>query len=83
MNFIKQGNTIIISAHGNSIRAIIMELFSYSPDLILKTEIGWCEPWIIDFNSNMSIKDFKILNIYKESKSNIPLEPILSKIEAI
>jgi len=81
MELLDKNKTIIISAHGNSIRAIIMELFNYTSDLILKTEIGWCEPWIINFNKNNEIIDFEILNIHKESQSNVPLQPILSKIE--
>ena len=32
-------NNVIISAHGNSIRAIVMEIFNLSPPEILKTEI--------------------------------------------
>ena len=83
LNNLNENNTIIISAHGNSIRAIIMELFNYTPDLILKTEIGWCEPWVIDFNKDMTIKKFEIFNIHKESKSNVPQEPKLSKIQTI
>ena len=51
------GNDIIIAAHGNSIRAIVMKLLNYTPDLILKTEIGWCEPWIFDF------EDKKLVNL--------------------
>ena len=41
---------IILSAHGNSIRAIVKYILNLSPELILKTEIGWCEPWIFTFN---------------------------------
>ena len=81
MELLNNNKTIIISAHGNSIRAIIMELFNYTSDLILKTEIGWCEPWIINFNKKNEIIDFKILNIHKESQSNVPLQPILPEIE--
>ncbi len=78
---LSNNKTIIISAHGNSIRAIVMKLFNYTPDLILKTEIGWCEPWIIDFDDNKKIYDFKIINIHEKSQSNVPLQPKLSKIE--
>ena len=46
---------IILSAHGNSIRAIVKYLLNLSPELILKTEIGWCEPWIFTFNKNKII----------------------------
>ena len=43
------GKNIIVSAHGNSIRAIVMALKKFTPEEILKTEIGWCEPWIFEF----------------------------------
>ena len=68
-----KGNNIIIGAHGNSIRAIVMNLFNFSPDEILKTEIGWCEPWVFTFNKEREIIDFKILNIYDyKSSSKLP-----------
>ena len=43
------GENVLVSAHGNSIRAIVMSLKNYTPEQILKTEIGWCEPWVFDF----------------------------------
>ena len=46
------GGNIIVSAHGNSIRAIVMALKDFTPEEILKTEIGWCEPWIFEFDGN-------------------------------
>jgi len=52
MPHIIKGKQIIIGAHGNSIRAIVMHLQNYTPEQILKTEIGWCEPWIFDFEDN-------------------------------
>ena len=70
---------IILSAHGNSIRAIIMYLFKYSKKEILSTEIGWCEPWVITFK-NDKISNFKVLT--REgviSKSNYPRPPFLVK----
>ena len=64
---------IIISAHGNSIRSIVMNLFKYSPEEILKTEIGWCEPIIYTFDQNLLITDFKYLpRPSEDSKSNFP-----------
>ena len=75
-NNIKQDNNIIISAHGNSLRAIIMYLFGYDRKDILKTEIGWCEPWVISFANNEMI-DFKIITRKKsESMSSFPKYPI-------
>ncbi len=53
-------NNIIVSAHGNSIRSIVMYLHALSSDEILKTEIGWCEPWIYDFK-NGDLVSFNII----------------------
>ena len=75
------GNDIIIAAHGNSIRAIVMKIFNYTPELILKTEIGWCEPWVMTFNENKELEKFEILKIKKESNSNVPKMPKTLKNE--
>ncbi len=67
------GKNIILSAHGNSIRSIIMELLDYDSKQILKTEVGWCEPVIFSFNKNGNIKNFKLITRPSEnSKSNFP-----------
>tara|TARA_B110000438_G_scaffold219598_1_gene212563 strand:- start:416 stop:1096 length:681 start_codon:yes stop_codon:yes gene_type:complete len=64
-------NTVLVSAHGNSIRAIVKYLFNISDDDILQTEIGWCEPWIFTFDENTILSDFKIL-FTENSNSSIP-----------
>ena len=52
---------------------IIMELFQYTPEQILETEVGWCEPVIYTFNSNGKIIDFELIPRNSEpSKSNFP-----------
>ena len=67
------GKNIILSAHGNSIRSIIMELFSYNSNQILKTEVGWCEPLIYTFNDNFEVTDFNLMARPSEpSKSHFP-----------
>jgi 2,3-bisphosphoglycerate-dependent phosphoglycerate mutase len=63
---------IAISAHGNSIRAIVMDIFNLTPNQILKTEIGWCEPWIISFDNNGEILNHQIIGRDSEpSKSHL------------
>jgi len=59
------GKYILISAHGNSIRAIVMSLKNYTPEQILKTEIGWCEPWVFDF------EDKKLMNLEIIPRPNV------------
>jgi len=80
-NLVLNNNNVIISAHGNSIRAIVKKILSYSSELILKTEIGWCEPWIFKFNKDGSIQDFKILKIDSISNSNLPKMPKLNRLQ--
>ena len=60
MPHISEGKRILVSAHGNSIRAIVMVLQDYTPEQILKTEIGWCEPWIFNFENGV-VKNLEIL----------------------
>jgi len=68
-----QNKNIIISAHGNSIRSIVMHLLNITKKDILKTEIGWCEPWFFTFNNkgktiNLDIK----ANSNNKSNSFLP-----------
>jgi 2,3-bisphosphoglycerate-dependent phosphoglycerate mutase len=58
------GKNIIVSAHGNSIRAIVMALKEFTPEEILKTEIGWCEPWIFEFENE------KLINLEIKARPN-------------
>ena len=69
---ISEGKQILVSAHGNSIRAIVMSLQNYTPKQILKTEIGWCEPWVFHFdNGNMTNLEI-IPRPGVKSKSQLP-----------
>ena len=61
MPHISEGKQILVSAHGNSIRAIVMVLQDYTPEQILKTEIGWCEPWIFNFENDV-VNNLEILS---------------------
>jgi len=61
INNLESIKNILISAHGNSIRAIVMYLLKLTPELILKTEIGWCEPWVLSFKDN-KLTNIKILS---------------------
>jgi len=42
------GQNVLVSAHGNSLRAIIMDLEKLSPDQIMKVEIATCRPIYYD-----------------------------------
>tara|TARA_Y100001960_G_C14491979_1_gene737193 strand:- start:19 stop:675 length:657 start_codon:yes stop_codon:yes gene_type:complete len=67
-----KNNNIIISAHGNSIRSIVMYLLSISEEDILKTEIGWCEPWVFDLNDNQEVVSLDIMYSSSKSDSYLP-----------
>ena len=70
---IMAGKNVLVSAHGNSIRATVMHLLDYTPAQILQTEIGWCEPWIFSFSDNGAVTDLQVIprpNV--ESMSRLP-----------
>lgn len=69
---ILEGKTIIVGAHGNSIRAIVMHLQNYDSKQILKTEIGWCEPWVFSFK-NENVTNLEIISRPRsKSMSRLP-----------
>lgn len=50
-----QGGTILVTAHGNSLRALVMHLEKLTPEEILKREIGTGEPIIYKINEDGSV----------------------------
>ena len=54
---IKSGQNILISAHGNSLRALCKKLFNISDTNISKLEIPTGNPLLIKFNENLKIDD--------------------------
>ena len=72
MPLLSSGKNILVSAHGNSIRAIVMNLQNYSPEQILKTEIGWCEPWIFEFENDKVVNLDIVSRPGKQSMSRLP-----------
>jgi 2,3-bisphosphoglycerate-dependent phosphoglycerate mutase len=52
---LKAGKTIIIAAHGNSLRALIMYLEKLSPDEILKTEVPTGKPKLYEFDADLNV----------------------------
>ena len=72
MPLLSSGKNILVSAHGNSIRAIVMNLQNYSPEQILKTEIGWCEPWIFEFENDKVVNLDIVSRQGEKSMSRLP-----------
>jgi 2,3-bisphosphoglycerate-dependent phosphoglycerate mutase len=55
------GKTVIVAAHGNSLRALVMALEGLSPEEILKREIATGVPIIYKLNANGTIASSKVL----------------------
>lgn len=58
---LKAGENIVIAAHGNSLRALIMHLEKMSPKEILEFEIGTAQPRVYELNKDLSIN--KVYNL--------------------
>ena len=70
---ILDGKNVLVVAHGNSLRAIVMKLKKYSPEQILQTEIGWCEPWIFEIDNKGVMTSLNIIpRPGSKSMSKIP-----------
>ena len=59
---LKNGNNVLISAHGNSLRALCKYLFSISDTKINELEIPTGNPLIIEFNEKLEIKKYYYLD---------------------
>ena len=53
---------MLVSAHGNSLRAIIMHIEKMAPEQIIDYELKTGTPHIYDFDSQMQIRDQRILS---------------------
>ncbi len=58
---LKAGKDIIVAAHGNSLRALIMKLENLSKEEILQVEIPTGVPKVYDLNEDLSIKSAAFL----------------------
>ena len=61
-NNLSDGKNILISAHGNSLRALCKFLFKISDDKINELEIPTGNPLMIEFENNLKIKKFFYLD---------------------
>jgi 2,3-bisphosphoglycerate-dependent phosphoglycerate mutase len=58
---LKAGKNVVIAAHGNSLRALIMYLEKMSPEQILEFEIGTAQPRLYELDNDMNILSIKNL----------------------
>jgi 2,3-bisphosphoglycerate-dependent phosphoglycerate mutase len=56
------GHSVFVAAHGNSLRSIIMQLDSLSPEQVVELEIATGEPIIYDFIDGQLIKETPLKN---------------------
>lgn len=53
---LKAGKNIVIAAHGNSLRALIMYLEKMTPEQILEFEIATAAPRLYELDENLNVK---------------------------
>jgi len=56
---LSQGKTVLVSAHGNSLRALVMGIERLTAEEIVKVEIPTGEPIVYDFDSRVKLIDKK------------------------
>lgn len=59
---LEQGKNVLIVAHGNSLRSIIMFVEHLSPEEILKTEIATGEPITYELDANLEVVSKTVLH---------------------
>ena len=55
--FVKEGETVLVAAHGNSLRSMVMAIEGLTPDEILKREIGTGEPLVYRITKSGKLKE--------------------------
>jgi len=58
---VKAGRNVIVAAHGNSLRALVMRLEKLTPDQILKRELATGVPLVYRLNDDASVAEYKLL----------------------
>lgn len=61
MGDIRQGKDVLVVAHGNSNRSIIMALENMTPEEILKTEVGTGVPYVYDLEQDGTVNSKTVL----------------------
>ena len=59
---LKKSENVLISAHGNSLRALCKKIFQISDDMIVKLEIPTGNPIHIQFEKDLQLKNYKYLD---------------------
>ena len=59
---LKRGDTVLVAAHGNSIRAILKSLFDLSEEAILEVEVPTGNPLVVKLDDNLKPVSAKYLD---------------------
>lgn len=59
---LRSGKNVIVSAHGNSLRSIVMDLDHLTKEEVLELNLGTGVPIIYEFDTNLKILSKKILS---------------------
>lgn len=54
---LRAGKNVLVVAHGNSLRAIIMQLEQLTPEQILQVELPTGEPWLYRLGEDLRVED--------------------------
>jgi len=65
---LQSNKNIIVSAHGNSLRALCKKLFNISDQKINELEIPTGNPLVIEFDQSLEVKDIKYLDKSREKR---------------
>jgi 2,3-bisphosphoglycerate-dependent phosphoglycerate mutase len=55
--FVEDGETVLVAAHGNSLRSMVMAIEGLTPDEILKRELGTGEPVVYRITKSGKLKE--------------------------
>lgn len=58
---LKAGKDVIVVAHGNSLRALVMHLENLSPEEILQKEIATGRPYVYDLDAGLNINSAEFI----------------------
>jgi 2,3-bisphosphoglycerate-dependent phosphoglycerate mutase len=58
---VMRGNQVLVAAHGNSLRSLVMVLDGLSPDEVVKLEIGTGVPLVYRLNADTTVAEKTIL----------------------
>ena len=68
MKIDKHNKNVLVVFHGNSCRALLMDILNISKEKINELEIPTANPLHIRFNNNLDIQDYKYLDKKREKK---------------